>query len=104
MGNFADLVVLFIFMMPIYGLLIWTYMEPEESLLTGRRWMYKGDPEPSPKAIRYTKFTSMTAMIGIPFIIIGLFSKNIVLSFLPLIIILVYVLGALRIFISDEES
>ncbi|WP_010676629.1 hypothetical protein [Bacillus timonensis] len=52
----ADAILYFIFMIPVYAVLIWTYFNPEESMLFGERWMYKEEPEFSDDAIRYTKF------------------------------------------------
>jgi len=62
---------LFILMMPIYGLVIWSYFYPEESLLFGKRWMYKEEPQLSNEVIRYTKFASMVVMIGLPIVVIS---------------------------------
>ncbi|KPN96342.1 hypothetical protein [Lysinibacillus sp. ZYM-1] len=39
----------------VYGVLIWTYFNPEESLLKGRRRMYKEEPQLTESAIRNTK-------------------------------------------------
>jgi hypothetical protein len=58
-------------MMPIYGLVIWSCFYPEESLLFGKRWMYKEEPELSNEVIRYTKFASMVVMIGLPIVVIS---------------------------------
>lgn len=69
----SGIILAVIFAIPVYAYLIWTYSCPEESLLWGRRWTYKDEPEFSEAAIRYAKFSSMTAMIGIPIILISLF-------------------------------
>lgn len=53
----------FVFMTPLFGVLIWTYFCPEESLLWGKRWMYKEEPELSEGAIRYTKIASLIAIV-----------------------------------------
>ena len=46
MEKIAGIIVIFIvFMVPMYGILIWTYFCPEDSLLWGKRWMYKEEPE-----------------------------------------------------------
>ncbi|MCK1999467.1 hypothetical protein MPH47_19930 [Psychrobacillus psychrodurans] len=54
--------------MPLNAVLIWSYFYPEESLLFGKRWMYKEDPELSEGAIRYTKVTSLISLIVIALI------------------------------------
>ncbi|WP_246054450.1 hypothetical protein [Paenibacillus anaericanus] len=54
---------IFVFMTPLLGVLIWTYFCPEESLLWGKRWMYKEEPELSEGAIRYTKIASLIAIV-----------------------------------------
>lgn len=48
----ADFLLMFILVIPIYGVLIWSYFDPEESLLWGKRWIYKEEPEISEGAIR----------------------------------------------------
>ncbi len=73
----ADFLLMFILVIPIYGVLIWSYFDPEESLLWGKRWMYKEEPEISEGAIRYTKIMSLVSMILLTvifaFAFIGLF-------------------------------
>lgn len=59
-----------IFLIPVYGLLIWSYIEPEESYLWGRRWMYEEEPELSEEAIWLQKKVSMIALIVITFFIL----------------------------------
>jgi len=59
----AVIFVFFVFMIPMYGVLIWTYFCPEDSLLWGKRWMYKEEPEISNSAIRFAKVSSLTAIV-----------------------------------------
>ena len=59
----ADFLLMFILVIPIYGVLIWSYFDPEESLLWGKRWIYKEEPEISEGAIRYTKMMFLVSMI-----------------------------------------
>jgi hypothetical protein len=92
-----------VIMIPIYGLLIWTYLDPEESMLFGKRWMYKEEPEMSSTAIRYTKFAAITAMVGLPFILISLLSEIHVLRLVLVIFPLVFIIGALKIFTDDKD-
>ncbi|MGG0658587.1 hypothetical protein [Rummeliibacillus pycnus] len=53
----------FILMIPLYVIFIWTYFDPEESILFGKRWMYKEEPELSEGVIRYTEIASMVSII-----------------------------------------
>ncbi|MFJ5771632.1 hypothetical protein [Psychrobacillus sp. NPDC093180] len=66
----ADIIMGFILMIPIYGVLIWSYFCPKESMLWGKRWMYKEEPEISTGAIRYVKFASLASIIIMTFIFI----------------------------------
>jgi hypothetical protein len=91
-------------MLPIYGLLIWTYYDPEESMLFGKRWMYKEEPEMSSAAIRYTKFAAITAMVGLPFVLISLLLEIYLFRLVLVIFPLVFVFGALKIFTDDKDS
>ncbi|MEK4508362.1 hypothetical protein [Paenibacillus sp. FSL K6-2524] len=58
-----EVFMVFVFMTPLFGVLIWTYFCPEESLLWGKRWMYKEEPELTEGAIRYTKIASLIAIV-----------------------------------------
>ena len=100
----AENILFIIFMVPLYGLVIWSYFNPEESILFGKRWMYKEEPELSDVVIRYSKFTSMVAMIGLPIIVIGFIFNITILKFTLVIIILVIIIGVLKIFLDDNES
>jgi uncharacterized membrane protein len=90
-------------MIPLYGLLIWTYFSPEESMLLGKRWMYKEEPEISSAAIRYTKFASMTAMIGLPIVVISFIFEIFVLRLVLVLIPSVIILGAIKIFSDNKD-
>ncbi|MFC5734553.1 hypothetical protein [Cytobacillus gottheilii] len=87
---------------PVYGFLIWMYLEPEESMLVGKRWMYQEDPEVSDSAIRYTRFLSVTTMIGLPFLFISAILEIPVLRFVYVIFPVVILVGALKIF-TDQD-
>jgi hypothetical protein len=90
-----------VLMIPVYALLLWTYFNPEESMLRGQRWMYTEEPEVSRAAIRYAKFLSLFIMIGLPVFMllmtldIGPFRLGVVI--LPVI----FVIGVFRIY-TDE--
>lgn len=72
-------------MIPIYVLLIWTYLYPEDSMLFGRRWMYNKDPEISTEAIRFTKFTAIIAMVGLTLTLISIFFD----TYVPMLILVI---------------
>lgn len=61
---------LFIVIIIIYGILIWTYFNPEKSLLWGKRGMYKEEPQLTESAIRNTKVKALISIIVITLIII----------------------------------
>lgn len=65
-----EIIVVFILTIPLYGVLIWSYFYPEESLLWGKRWMYKEEPEISDGAIRYIKVASLVSIIGLTLLFI----------------------------------
>lgn len=67
--------------MPLNAALVWSYYYPKESLLFGKRWMYKEDPELSEGAIRYTKVASLISLI--------------VIALMFFITIVIYVIGKL---------
>jgi hypothetical protein len=92
-----------IIMIPIYGSLIWAYFCPEETLLFGNRWMYKEEPEISNTYIRYIKFASMTAMIGLPIIILSLILEIFVLRLVWVVFPIVFIFGALKIFTDNND-
>ncbi|WP_240035271.1 hypothetical protein [Neobacillus notoginsengisoli] len=60
----AETILFFILVViPLYATLIWTYFYPEESMLWGKRWLYKEEPEISEDAIRYTKTASLVSLV-----------------------------------------
>ncbi|MCL1696234.1 MULTISPECIES: hypothetical protein [unclassified Lysinibacillus] len=99
----AENILLIILIIPLYGSIIWSYFYPEESLLFGKRWMYKEEPELSNAVIRYTKFTSMIGMIGLPIVIIGFIFDIFILKFSLAGFILVVVIGAFKIFTDEKD-
>jgi hypothetical protein len=101
----AEKILFFILMIPVYGLVIWSYFYPEESILFGKRWMYKEEPELSNEVIRYTKFTSMIFMIGLPIVVISFVFDIYFLRFTSLVLIpFVVIFGALKIFTDKNDS
>ena len=54
----------------VYGVLIWTYFNPEKSLLHGRQGLYKEEPQLTESAICNTKAKALISIIVITLIII----------------------------------
>lgn len=54
----------------MYGIIIWTYFNPKESLLWGRRGIYKEEPEITESAIRDIKAKALITIIVYPIIFI----------------------------------
>ena len=53
----------FVLILILYGILFWTYFYPEESLLWGKRGMYKEEPQLTERAIRNTKLKALISII-----------------------------------------
>lgn len=66
----AEIFIIVVLMIPVYGILIWTYLYPRESLLWGRKSMYKEEPEFTEGAIRYAKLGSVIFMVVITIMLI----------------------------------
>ncbi|WP_205668550.1 hypothetical protein [Ammoniphilus sp. CFH 90114] len=81
----ASAIIIIILLLPVYGVLIWSYFYPEESMLFGKRWMYKEEPELSEDSIRYTKFVSIIAIFIVTILVVSSFSDN---AFVRLLLIL----------------
>ncbi|MFD1739441.1 hypothetical protein ACFSCX_23450 [Bacillus salitolerans] len=94
----ADIIIMFFVIIPLYAILLWTFFDPVESLLFGRRWKYKERPELSKEIIHYTKFASLTAMIGLPFVLLGIMLDILFLKFTLVLFPLVFIIGAFIIF------
>ncbi|MCY8233431.1 hypothetical protein [Priestia endophytica] len=75
MDILAGVILSFILFIPLYAVLIWSYFDPEESLLFGKRWMYQENPGPTPAAIRYIKVMSFIGIVGLTLVFIFLFIK-----------------------------
>lgn len=59
-----------VFLIPLYAVLIWSYLNPQESILWGKRWMYDEEPEVSKDAIRYIKAVSLFSLIGLTVLLV----------------------------------
>ncbi|KQL40243.1 hypothetical protein AN960_07150 [Bacillus sp. FJAT-25509] len=64
--------VCFILLIPVYAILLWSFFDTRESILWGRRWMYKEEPELSDGYILYTKvligiFTVIVTIMALVF-------------------------------------
>lgn len=53
-----------------YGVTIWTYLYPKESLLLGKRGIYKEEPEITESAIKNTKMKAKITIIVYPIVYI----------------------------------
>jgi hypothetical protein len=69
----SDFIFALFVLIPLYGGLLWIYFCPEESLLWGRRSMYKEEPEVTEGAIRYAKIASVISMGVLTLILIFIF-------------------------------
>ena len=67
------MVALILLLLIPYGLIIWTYFKPKESLLWGRRGLYKEEPEITESAISKTKAKALVTIIIYPIIFIIIF-------------------------------
>lgn len=65
-----DVILIAVFLIPLYAVLIWSYLNPQESILWGKRWMYDEEPEVSKDAIRYIKAVSLFSLIGLTVILV----------------------------------
>lgn len=52
----------------MYGLVIWTYFKPKESILWGRRGLYKEEPEILERAIKNTKTKALITLLVYPIV------------------------------------
>ena len=59
------MIILCLFFVPIIILLIWQYRNPKEAILSGRRWLYKNEPEVSEAAVQYVKYASIYGILFI---------------------------------------
>lgn len=99
----AEIIIYIILLIPVYAVLIWTYMEPEESMLFGERWMYDREPEFSKRAIRFAKFGSLMVMILIPSLFISILTDMMLLKLLPVAVVLVLAGGIFKILAYEDE-
>lgn len=67
------MVALFLLLLIVYGIIIWTYFKPKESLIWGRRGIYKEEPEITESAIRNIKVKALITIIVYPIIFIIIF-------------------------------
>lgn len=65
-----DIILSAVVLIPLYAVLIWSYLNPQESVLWGKRWMYNEEPDVSKDAIRYIKTVSLCSLIGVTVLLI----------------------------------
>lgn len=67
--------ILIVLSIPIYALLIWYFVEPEEAMMYGNRWRFNGTPEFSDVQILLCKIGAIIGMIIMTlFIIVQIFA------------------------------
>ncbi|ADU32251.1 hypothetical protein [Evansella cellulosilytica] len=81
----AEIIFTVIISIPIYILLILSYLYPEEMMLFGTRWMYKEKPEFSEGAVIYTKFFAIFGLFITTCFLIGFIIQHIII--IPIIIL-----------------
>ena len=67
------MVALILLLLIPYGIIIWTFFKPKESLLWGRRRIYKEEPEITESAINNIKAKALFTIIVFPIIFIIIF-------------------------------
>lgn len=66
MQKFIDIFITIIIFIPIIAVLLYQIYFPRESVLFGKRWQFKNDDlEPSEEATKFTRNTSIIALIVI---------------------------------------
>ncbi|CAG9621534.1 hypothetical protein [Sutcliffiella rhizosphaerae] len=95
----------FILIIPLYGVLIWTYFYPEESMIFGHRWKYREEPEFSDVAVSFTRFGAIVGIFFLTIVFVGVnFGQPITLLFvLAFIILVIYRLLKLRKHLLEDE-
>ncbi len=73
--RFIEFILVVIFCLPFYALLIYSVRYPEQAAKMGRRWMYKGDIEPSEGNIKYTRVSGIIGIIFITLMLIVVWFK-----------------------------
>lgn len=64
-----DIVLAFILLIPLFAVLLWSYFYQKDSILWGKKWLYKEEREIPYGAIRYMKVTSLISVIVLTLII-----------------------------------
>jgi len=70
-----ELIVFGIILLPILIFIIYSIIHPEEVMLWGNRWKYKGEIEPTEEYIKYLRATSIINLLLIISIITILFNS-----------------------------
>lgn len=87
----AETIVAILLLIPLFGALLWTYFYPEESMLFGKRWMYREEPEFSDAAIHYTKFISGAVIALLVFVLLVSIVKKPIFNLFAFLGVLVYI-------------
>ena len=71
----VEIFMIIVLLIPIYWMLIYGYMYPEESYFWGKRWMYEEEPQLTEEAIDFQKKASLISIIVITLALILIILK-----------------------------
>lgn len=74
--RFHEIFLLLIIMAPLYAGCIWMLIDPQESSMFGKRWMYEEEPELSEDAIFFKRVAAVIILIILTIIILGSIFNN----------------------------
>ena len=58
-----DIILTFILLIPLFTVLLWSYFNQKDSILWGKKWLYKEERKIPKGTIRYMKVTSLISVI-----------------------------------------
>lgn len=64
-----DIILAFLLLIPLFAVLLWSYFYQKDSILWGKKWLYKEEREIPYSAIRYMKVISLVSVVVFTLII-----------------------------------
>lgn len=71
----GEVIIFIFFAIVLYGLLIHAYIDPEESYMMGKRWMYEDEVELTEEFKSFIRFSAMVGIIFLTIVIIVSFIR-----------------------------
>lgn len=88
----AENIISIILLIPVYVLLVFSYLYPEESFMLGKRWQFSEEPHASEMAIQFIKYSSEFVLAVLTTIILLVLFSNVIIRLVFFAVLMLYII------------